>query len=144
MQNRNAVTMTLFVPSDFVAHPLLHWDLVIIADGVFSQEVKLHHILLLVQLGVKFDVLHPQGAAANCVRRLAFFLLVTCPQSQLQGAERETQCPRLSFQLILRWQLKMFTHFVNKIQSDGSLPDPHLFGLPVVSVLRTNPIHALL
>ncbi len=69
-----------------LSHPLLHGDLVVVADGVLSQEVKLHHVLLVVHLGVQFDVLHPQRAAADCVRCLAFLLFVTRPQCKLQGA----------------------------------------------------------
>lgn len=67
------------------SHPLLHRDLVVVADGVFSQEVELHHELLTIHLRVQADVLHPQRAAAHRVRALALLLLVTCPQSQLRG-----------------------------------------------------------
>lgn len=59
------------------------------------------------------------------------------------ATQGETQCLSLLFQLNLRQQLRRFTHLVNKIQCNGPLPDPHLFWLPVVSVLSTNPIHAL-
>lgn len=69
-----------FLPS----YPLLHRDLVVVADGVFSQEVKLHHILLLIHFGVQFDVLHPERATADRVRCLAFLFFITCPQCQLQ------------------------------------------------------------
>lgn len=69
-----------FCPS----YPLLHRDLVVVADGVFSQEVKLYHILLVVHFGVQFDVLHPERATADSVCCLAFLFLVTRPQRQLQ------------------------------------------------------------
>lgn len=68
-----------------MSHPLLHRDLVVVADGVFSQEVELHHILLTVHLRVQINVLHPQRAAAHSVRTLPLLLLITCPQSQLEG-----------------------------------------------------------
>ena len=64
-------------------YPLLHRDLVVVADGVFTQEVELHHKLLPVLLGVQVDVLHTQRAAAHRVRRLPLLLLVTRSQSQL-------------------------------------------------------------
>lgn len=76
-----------------VSHPLLHRDLVVVADGVFSQEVELHHVLLPVHLKVQVNVLHPQRAAAHRVCTLPLLLLITCPQSQLhprgRGRERD-------------------------------------------------------
>ena len=45
-------------------------------NGVFTQEVKLHHELVLALLVVKLDVLHPETAAAHGVR-LVLVLLVT-------------------------------------------------------------------
>lgn len=69
-------------------HPLLHGNLVVVADGVFTQEVKLHHKLLAVLLGVQVDVLHAQRAAAHRVGCLALLLLVTGSQSELVGGTR--------------------------------------------------------
>lgn len=40
------------------AYPFLHRDFVVVADGVLTKEVKLHHKLLTVVLRVEFDVLH--------------------------------------------------------------------------------------
>ena len=45
-------------------------------NGVFTQEVKLHHELVLALLVVQLDVLHPETAAAHGVR-LVLVLLVT-------------------------------------------------------------------
>ena len=64
-------------------YPFLHRDLVVVADGVFTQEVKLHHKLLAVLLGVQVDVLHAQRAAAHRVCSLPLLFLVTRSQSQL-------------------------------------------------------------
>lgn len=61
-----------------------HRNLVVVANGVFTQEVKLHHELLAFVLWVEFDVFHPQRAAAHCVCGLALLLLVTRSQGQLQ------------------------------------------------------------
>lgn len=74
---------TIFVFS--LSYPFFYRHLVVVADWVFSQEIKLHHILLVIYLGVKFDMFHPQWTAANRVCCLAFLLFVTCPQSKLQG-----------------------------------------------------------
>ncbi len=65
-------------------YPLLHRDFVVVADGVFTQKVKLHHILLAIVLRVEFDVFHSQRAAAHGVRSLSFLFLVTRSQSQLE------------------------------------------------------------
>lgn len=73
------------LPAPSLSYPLLHRDLVVVADRVLSQEVKLHHVLLVVHLGVQFDVLHPQRAAADRVRGLTFLLFVTRPQCKLRG-----------------------------------------------------------
>lgn len=35
-------------------------------------------------------------------------------------------------------------YLVNKVERYGSLPDPHLFGLPVLPVLGPDAVHALL
>lgn len=37
-------------------HPFLHWDFVVVTNGVFTQEVELHHILLTIILWIQFDV----------------------------------------------------------------------------------------
>lgn len=66
-----------------LSYPLLHGNLVVVTDGVFAQEVKLHHVLLVIHLGVQFDVLHSQRAAAHRVCSLTFLLFVTCPQRKL-------------------------------------------------------------
>lgn len=63
-----------------LSYPFLHRDLVVVADWVFSQEVKLHHVLLVIHLGVKLDMFHPQRAAAHGVGSLTFLLFVPCPQ----------------------------------------------------------------
>lgn len=74
---------SLTVPS--LSYPLLHGNLIVVTDGVLAQEVKLHHVLLVIHLGVQLDVLHSQRAAAHCVRSLTFLLFVTCPQRKLHG-----------------------------------------------------------
>lgn len=33
-------------------YPFLHWDFVVVTNGVFTQEVELHHILLTVILWI--------------------------------------------------------------------------------------------
>lgn len=66
-------------------------DLVVVADGVFAQEVELHHILFALQLLMEGDVLHTQRAAAHRVRRLPLLLLVTCSQCQLWGGRKQTE-----------------------------------------------------
>lgn len=68
------------------SYPLLYGDLVVVADRVLSQEVKLHHVLLIIHLGVQLDVLHPQRAAADGVCGLPFLLFVTGPQCELREA----------------------------------------------------------
>lgn len=65
-------------------YPFLHRDFVVVADGVFTQEVKLHHVLLTIVLWVEFDVFDSQRAAAHGVRSLSFLLLITRSQSQLE------------------------------------------------------------
>lgn len=74
----------MFLGSECCPYPLLHRDFVVVADGVFTQEVKLHHELLSIVLWVKFDVLDSQRAAAHGVGRLSFLLLVTRSQRQLE------------------------------------------------------------
>lgn len=41
-------------------YSLLHGDFVVVADGVFAQEVELHHVLLAILLRVQLDVLHSE------------------------------------------------------------------------------------
>lgn len=65
-------------------YPFLHRDFVVVADGVFTQEVKLHHILLAIILWIQFDVFNSQRAAAHSVRSLSFLLLIARSQSQLE------------------------------------------------------------
>lgn len=62
-------------------------NLVVVANGVFTQEVKFHHTLAAVQLRVESDVFDSQWAAAHRVCRLPFLLLITSSQCQLFGAE---------------------------------------------------------
>lgn len=62
---------------------LLHGHAVVVADGVLTQKVKLHHVLLVLVLLVEGQVLLPQGAAAYCVRCLSLLLLISCSQSKL-------------------------------------------------------------
>ena len=68
-------------------YSLLHGDFVIVSDWVLSQEVKLHHILLTIQLWVQIDVLHTKRAATYSVRCFSFLLLVACSQSKLSREE---------------------------------------------------------
>lgn len=63
-------------------HFFLNRHFIIVADGIFTQEVKHHNIFLAVLLFVEGDVLHTQGAAAHGVC-LVLILLITCPESQL-------------------------------------------------------------
>lgn len=65
-------------------YPLLYRDFVVVADGVFTQEVKLHHILLTIVLWIEFDVFNSERATAHSVRSLPFLLLITRSQSQLE------------------------------------------------------------
>lgn len=121
------------------SYPLLHRDFVVVADGVFTQEVKLHHVLLAVDLRVQFDVFHPQRAAAHRVGGLALLLLVTCSQSQLEGTRTSAsgQEPRHGSDL-------RKPHLVDEVERHGPLSDPHLLGLPVLAVLVSDAVHALL
>lgn len=67
-----------------LTYPFLHRDFVVVADGVFTQEVKLYHILLAIILWIEFDVFNSQRAAAHGVGSLSFLLLITRSQSQLE------------------------------------------------------------
>ena len=71
-------------------YPFADWDLVVVADAVFTQEVKLHHTGVSVQRVMEGDVLHAQRAAAHRVRPLTLLLLVTRSQSQLEGERTRT------------------------------------------------------
>lgn len=122
------------------SYPFLHRDFVVVADGVFTQEVKLHHVLLTVDLRVQFDVFHPQRAAAHGVGGLALLLLVTCSQSQLDGTRRTSA----SGQESRRGRDLREPHLVDEVERHGPLSDPHLLGLPVLAVLVPDAVHALL
>ena len=146
------------VPRALIHHPypLLHRDLVVVADGVFTQEVKLHHKLLAILLGVQVDVLHTQRAAAHRVCRLPLLLLVTCPQSQLvrdkqqgvsSGPHSSRRWPTQSVQrpaLGSSFHHDSGIHLVNEVEGHGPLADPHFLGLPVLVVLAPDAVHALL
>lgn len=41
-------------------YPFLHRDSVVVADGVFTQEVELHHVLLTFIFWVEFQMFHSQ------------------------------------------------------------------------------------
>lgn len=58
-------------------------NFVVVANGVFTQEVKFHNALTDVEFVVEGDVFNTQGAAAHRVCRLALFLLITSSQGQL-------------------------------------------------------------
>lgn len=122
-------------------YPLLHGDFVVVADGVFPQEVKLYHVLLSVNLRVQLDVLHPERAAAHGVGGLSLLLLVTCSQSQLEPTGRETSASRR--QSGNGGELHE-AHLVDEVERHGPLPDPHLLGLPVLAVLVSDAVHTLL
>lgn len=122
------------------SYPLLHRDFVVVADRVFTQEVKLHHELLTVDLRVQFDVFHPQRAAAHGVGGLALLLLVTCSQSQLDGARRTSTSGQESRD---GSDLRK-PHLVDEVERHGPLSDPHLLGLPVLAVLVPDAVHTLL
>lgn len=62
----------------------LHGDGVGVADGVLTQEVKVHHKVLALLLLVQGQVLHTQRAAAHRVRSLTLLLLVAGSQGQLK------------------------------------------------------------
>ena len=70
------------------AYLLGDWDLVVVADTIFTQEVKLHHPVIPLQVVVEGEVLHPERAAAYRVGRLSFLLLITRSQSQLGHTHR--------------------------------------------------------
>ena len=70
-----------------VTHSFLNGNFVIVSDWVLSQEVKLHHVFLTVQLWVQIDVLHTKRAAAHSVRCFSFLLLIACSQSKLSREE---------------------------------------------------------
>lgn len=59
------------------------WNLVVVANRVFTQEVKFHHKLFPIQLLVQGDVLKPKRAATDCVRSLALLFFITSSQCQL-------------------------------------------------------------
>ena len=75
-----------------VTHSFLNGDFVIVSDWVLSQEVKLHHVFLTVQLWVQIDVLHTKRAAAHSVRCFSFLLLSACSQSKLSREETGRGC----------------------------------------------------
>lgn len=62
--------------------------LVVVTDGVFTQEVELNHELAAVQLLVQGDVLDSQRAAAHRVCRFALLLLIASPQCKLYVSRR--------------------------------------------------------
>lgn len=81
-----------------IAHPFLHRNFVVVSDGVFTQEVKFHHIFLTIILRVQFDVFNPQRTAAHSVRGLSFLLLVTRSKSQLEEVAYQESLTKVSLQ----------------------------------------------
>lgn len=74
--------LVLFEELKVLEYLLLDGHFIVVADGIFTQEVKHHDVLLAVLLLVEGDVLNTQGAAAHGVC-LVLVLLITCPESQL-------------------------------------------------------------
>jgi hypothetical protein len=66
---------------------LLDGHLVVVTNGILTEEVKGDHVVLAVLLLVQLDVLEPERAATDRVSRFAFFLLVTCSQRELTKAK---------------------------------------------------------
>lgn len=62
---------------------LLHRNRVGVADGVFTQEIKVHHKLLAILLLMQGQVLNAQRAAAHSVRSLTLFFLISRSQGKL-------------------------------------------------------------
>lgn len=82
---------------------------------------------------------HPQRAAAHRVGRLPLLLLVACPQSQLDGTRTSA-----SGQEWRHGSDLLKPHLVDEVERHGPLSDPHLLGLPVLAVLVSDAVHALL
>lgn len=61
-----------------LTYSFLNGDFVIVSDWVLSQEVKLYHVFLTIQLWVQIDVLHTKWAATHSVRCFSFLLLIAC------------------------------------------------------------------
>lgn len=64
-------------------------DFVIVANGVFTQEVKFHYTLVNVRLLMEGDMFNTQGAAAHCVCCLSLFFLITSSQGQLKNCQQQ-------------------------------------------------------
>lgn len=71
-----------------LTYSFLNRDFVIVSDRVLPKEVKLHHVLLAIQLWVQIDVLHAKRAAAHSVCGFSFLLLIACSQSKLSREGR--------------------------------------------------------
>lgn len=78
------VPLVSCIAGSVLSHLLLHGHLVVIADGVLPQEVKLHNVLLPVQPVVQRNVLDAQRTAAHGVSRLPFLFLIPSSQGQLR------------------------------------------------------------
>lgn len=64
--------------------PLFNRHSVVVPDGVLTQEIKLHHILLVLVFLVQSQMFLPEGTTTNSVGCLSFLLLVTCSQGKLR------------------------------------------------------------
>lgn len=89
MHKCKVVTVMMFQKRKLNSHPFLYWNFVVVTDGVFTQEVKLHDVLLTFIFWIKVDVFNSQRAAADCVCSLPLLLLITRSQSQLVNRRTE-------------------------------------------------------
>lgn len=141
-----------------IAYPFLHRNFVVVSDGVFTQEVKLHHIFLTIILWVQFDVFNPQRTAAHSVSGLSFLLLITRSKSQLEEVAYQESLTKVSLQntlasmqleflelwLYMTMSVNQAPHLVDEVERHSPLSDPHLLRLPVFAVLGPDAVHTLL
>lgn len=121
-------------------------DLVVVANGVFAQEVELHHALVALQTIVEGDVLDTQRAAAHRVRRLALLFLVSSSQGELlqsDGSSSLTSTPEgeAPIRLNATNYRDLKSHLVYEVQGHSPLPRHHLLRLEVMEVVVTDAVH---
>ena len=66
-------------------------DFVVVADGIFSEKIEFHNIVLILHVFVKVYVLAAQRTTTNCVSRFAVFLLISRSQRQLDNMPRKVK-----------------------------------------------------
>jgi len=66
---------------------LEHGNFVVVANGIFAEEVEFDNEVFVVEVLVQIDVLTPERAAANRVGRFTVFFFVSGSQRQLVEEE---------------------------------------------------------